>query len=155
VKIEEGVCRGNVVYHSYVKKSKKEIKQQMDEVKRKRDLKQERKRVQDANVQRKQEAKEAKEQAREDKKKTRFADEDDNDSDEKEVDGETKAKAKKGAPKKAEEKFEDFGDVDFDESKDARAMPKKQPGLTVVKASAKSFGSVLGKRKPRGAAVRK
>jgi len=27
VKIEEGVCRGNVVYHSYVKKSKKEIKE--------------------------------------------------------------------------------------------------------------------------------
>ena len=53
VKIEEGVCRGNVVYHSYVKKSKKEIKEQMDEIKKKRDLKNERKRVQDENVQRK------------------------------------------------------------------------------------------------------
>jgi ribosome biogenesis protein SSF1/2 len=27
VKIEEGLCRGNVVYHAYVNKSKKEIKQ--------------------------------------------------------------------------------------------------------------------------------
>lgn len=27
VKIEEGVCRGNVVYHSYISKSKAEIKQ--------------------------------------------------------------------------------------------------------------------------------
>jgi ribosome biogenesis protein SSF1/2 len=53
VKIEEGVCRGNVVYHSYVKKSKKEIKEQMDDIKKKRDLKNERKRVQDENVQRK------------------------------------------------------------------------------------------------------
>lgn len=50
VKIEEGVCRGNVVYHSYVKKSKKEIKEQMDDIKKKRDLKNERKRVQDENV---------------------------------------------------------------------------------------------------------
>ena len=50
VKIEEGVCRGNVVYHSYVKKSKKEIKEQMDEIKKKRDLKNERKRIQDENV---------------------------------------------------------------------------------------------------------
>lgn len=53
VKIEEGVCRGNVVYHAYVKKSKKEIKEQFDEVKRKRDLKAERKRIQDENVKRK------------------------------------------------------------------------------------------------------
>ena len=27
VKIEEGLCRGNVVHHAYVNKSKKEIKQ--------------------------------------------------------------------------------------------------------------------------------
>lgn len=26
IKIEEGVCRGNVVFHNYIKKSKKEIK---------------------------------------------------------------------------------------------------------------------------------
>jgi ribosome biogenesis protein SSF1/2 len=45
IKIEEGVCRGNVVYHSYVKLSKGEIKAQMDELKKKRDLKSERKRI--------------------------------------------------------------------------------------------------------------
>ena len=47
MKIEEGLARGNVVYHRFVKKSKKEIKEQMDEIKRKRELKAERKRVQD------------------------------------------------------------------------------------------------------------
>lgn len=45
VKIEEGVCRGNVVFHSYVKKSKKEIKEQMDDLKKKRELKSERKKL--------------------------------------------------------------------------------------------------------------
>ena len=50
VKIEEGVCRGNVVYHSYVKKSKKEIKEQMDLIKNKRELKAQRKRIQEENV---------------------------------------------------------------------------------------------------------
>ncbi|MFN9909085.1 MAG: hypothetical protein ACK56F_23680 [bacterium] len=44
VKIEEGLCRGNVVFHKYVKKTKKEIKEQMDEIKKKRELKAERKR---------------------------------------------------------------------------------------------------------------
>lgn len=73
IKIEEGVCRGNVVFHSYVKKSKKEIKEQMDGIKRKRDLKNERKRIQDENVQRKLNEKEAKEQVKEEKKKARFA----------------------------------------------------------------------------------
>jgi ribosome biogenesis protein SSF1/2 len=68
VKIEEGVCRGNVVFHSYVKKSKKEIKEQMDDIRKKRDLKNERKRVQDENVQRKQQEKEAKEQVKEEVK---------------------------------------------------------------------------------------
>lgn len=57
VKIEEGVCKGNVVFHSYVKKSKKEIKEQMDELKKKRELKAERKRIQDENVKRKQQEK--------------------------------------------------------------------------------------------------
>jgi len=38
VKIEEGICRGKAVYHSYGK-SKKEIKEQMDELKKKRELK--------------------------------------------------------------------------------------------------------------------
>jgi ribosome biogenesis protein SSF1/2 len=114
VKIEEGVCRGNVVYHSYVKKSKKEIKEQMDEIKKKRDLKNERKRVQDENVQRKQQEKEAKEQVKEDKKKIRFA----------EAGGESDEEIKV-VPAKKPQKVEEYGDVDFDESKDARAMPKQ------------------------------
>ena len=45
LKIEEGVCRGNVVFHQFVKKSKKEIKEQMDSLKKKRDLKAERKKI--------------------------------------------------------------------------------------------------------------
>lgn len=45
IKIEEGVCRGNVVFHSYVKKSKGEIKKQMDDLKKKRELKAERKKI--------------------------------------------------------------------------------------------------------------
>ena len=43
VKIEEGLGRGNVVFHKFIKKTKKEIKEQMDEVKKKRELKQQRK----------------------------------------------------------------------------------------------------------------
>jgi len=42
-KIEEGFCRGNVVYHSVVKMSKGEIKKQMDSLKSKRELKEKRK----------------------------------------------------------------------------------------------------------------
>ena len=53
IKIEEGVARGNVVFHSYIQKSKGEIKEQMDEIKKKRELKQERKRIQEENVKRK------------------------------------------------------------------------------------------------------
>lgn len=64
VKIEEGVCRGNVVFHAYVKKSKAEIKAQSDEVKKKRELKAERKRIQDENVKRKQEEKAAKDKGK-------------------------------------------------------------------------------------------
>jgi ribosome biogenesis protein SSF1/2 len=60
VKIEEGLCRGNVVFHAFVKKSKKEIKTQMDSLKNKRDLKAERKKVQDENVKKKQLAKDIK-----------------------------------------------------------------------------------------------
>lgn len=44
VKIEEGICRGNVVHHEYIKKSPAEIKKQLDAVKNKRDLKEKRKR---------------------------------------------------------------------------------------------------------------
>lgn len=96
VKIEEGLCRGNVVYHSYVKLSKGEIKAQMDELKRKRELKAERKRIQDANVKRKQD-----EAAAKAGKKVEFAE-----------------------PKEEEQP----SDVDFDEAKDVRALPKKVIG---------------------------
>jgi len=44
-KIQEGLCRGNVVMHSLVSKSKGEIKKQMDDLKKKRELKAERKRI--------------------------------------------------------------------------------------------------------------
>jgi len=39
VKIEEGVCKGNVVHHEYVNRTPAEIKKQMDGLKNKRDLK--------------------------------------------------------------------------------------------------------------------
>lgn len=93
VKIEEGLGRGNVVYHAFVKKSKKEIKEQMDEVKRKRELKAERKRVQEENVKRKQEEKAG-------------------------------GKGVKFEEVPAEEAQEE--NVEYDEGKDARAMPKKK-----------------------------
>lgn len=43
VKIEEGLCRGNVNFHAYINKSKAEIKQQLDSLKSKRELKEKRK----------------------------------------------------------------------------------------------------------------
>ena len=39
IKIEEGLCRGNVVMHAFVQRSKAEIKSQMDTLKKKRELK--------------------------------------------------------------------------------------------------------------------
>lgn len=45
VKIEEGFCRGNVVFHSLVDKSKAEIRKNLDAVKNKRELKEKRKKV--------------------------------------------------------------------------------------------------------------
>jgi ribosome biogenesis protein SSF1/2 len=53
VKIEEGVCKGNVVYHEYIKRSPAEIKKQIDGIKNKRDLKEKRKKDQDENVRKK------------------------------------------------------------------------------------------------------
>lgn len=44
VKIEEGVCRGNVVHHSYIDRTPAEIKKQLDSLKNKRELKEKRKR---------------------------------------------------------------------------------------------------------------
>lgn len=57
VKIEEGVCRGNVVYHEHIKRTPGEIKKQMDSLKNKRDLKEKRKKEQEENVRRKLEKK--------------------------------------------------------------------------------------------------
>ena len=53
VKIEEGICRGNVVHHEFIKKTPAEIKKQLDGVKNKRELKEKRKREQEENVRKK------------------------------------------------------------------------------------------------------
>ena len=45
VKIQEGFCRGNVVFHSLIQKSKSEIKKQLDSLKGKRELKEKRKKI--------------------------------------------------------------------------------------------------------------
>lgn len=55
VKIEEGLCRGNVVYHAFQTKSPKEIKKQLDSLKNKRELKEARKKQQEENVAKKKE----------------------------------------------------------------------------------------------------
>ena len=44
IKIEEGFCRGNVVFHSIIKMSKAEIIKQSESLKSKRELKEKRKR---------------------------------------------------------------------------------------------------------------
>jgi len=49
-KIEEGICRGNVVYHSHISMAPGQVKKQLDSLKNKRDLKEKRKREQNANV---------------------------------------------------------------------------------------------------------
>ncbi|KAI8381117.1 Brix domain-containing protein [Radiomyces spectabilis] len=58
IKVENGLCSGEVLYHRYVKKTKQEIKEH--EAKRQRTLREkaERKRQQEENVQRKQQEKE-------------------------------------------------------------------------------------------------
>lgn len=107
VKIEEGVCRGNVVFHSFIKKSKGEIKEQMDELKKKRELKAARKKQQEENVRRKQEEKDLKEG----KKKVGFGEQED-------------------AQEVEEVEQEDYEDVDIDEQKDRRAQrsfTKREP----------------------------
>jgi hypothetical protein len=53
-----------------------------------------------------------------------------------------------GVTKEVEE-FEDFGDVDFDGAKDARAMPKQQKGLQLVKDKKVPTGAILGKKRAR------
>lgn len=112
VKIEEGVCRGNVVYHAYVKKSKKEIKEQFDDVKKKRDLKAERKRIQDENVKRKQAEKDAKEATK--KGYTKENENDDEDESEDEDGFSSKKRDKKGKGKKSvgfKDNNEEYNDI--------------------------------------------
>jgi len=53
VKIEENFCRGNVVFHKYIKLDRGEIKKQMDALKSKRELKASRKKLQEANIKKK------------------------------------------------------------------------------------------------------
>ena len=43
IKIEEGLCRGNVVFHALKRKTPAEVKKQLDSLKNKRDLKEKRK----------------------------------------------------------------------------------------------------------------
>ncbi len=52
-KIEEGFLKGNVIFHSYMNKSKKEVKDMMEKIKLKRKIKKERKMEQEQNVQKK------------------------------------------------------------------------------------------------------
>lgn len=56
-KIQEGYNEGNVVYHAYNDKSKKEIQKTMSGIKEKRVAKEARKKEQEANVQKKEEEK--------------------------------------------------------------------------------------------------
>lgn len=72
VKIEEGLCRGNVNFHAYIKKTKAEIKQQADGLKGKRELKAQRKKEQEENVAKKAELKAKRE--KEDEKEAAEAD---------------------------------------------------------------------------------
>jgi ribosome biogenesis protein SSF1/2 len=59
-KIEEGFLKGNVVYHSVIKKSKKDIKELMEKLKLKNKLKKQRKMEQEKNVDKKEKEEEAK-----------------------------------------------------------------------------------------------
>ena len=55
IKIEEGLCRGNVVYHDHIKKSPADVKKQIDSLKNKRELKAKRKAIEEENVRKKKE----------------------------------------------------------------------------------------------------
>ncbi len=54
-KIEEGFLKGNVTFHSYLKKSKKEIRELMEKIKLKKKTKKERKMEQEQNIAKKRE----------------------------------------------------------------------------------------------------
>lgn len=64
-KIEEGFLKGNVTFHSYMKKTKKDIKEMMEKIKIKKKLKKERKAAQDSNVQKKKDERPEEEKERE------------------------------------------------------------------------------------------
>lgn len=53
IKIVEGFCRGNVVYHAYQTRTAAEIRKQIDSIKSNRELKEKRKKIQEENVKRK------------------------------------------------------------------------------------------------------
>jgi ribosome biogenesis protein SSF1/2 len=53
IKIEEGICKGNVVHHEFIKLTPAQIKKQADSLKNKRELKEARKKEQEENVRRK------------------------------------------------------------------------------------------------------
>lgn len=59
-KIEEGICEGKTLYHSYVEKSKSEVKDTEKRHQQRKSLKEQRRKEQEENVQRKKEAQEGK-----------------------------------------------------------------------------------------------
>lgn len=66
-KIEEGFLKGNILFHSVMKKSKKEIKEMMEKLKEKRKLKKARKEAQATNVSKKKEGMTEEEKEKEEK----------------------------------------------------------------------------------------
>lgn len=73
IKIQEGFCKGNVVYHSIVEKSKKEILEQSREINKRRKEKEERKKIQEKNVKAKLDKKEQEKVKSKEAHKVRFA----------------------------------------------------------------------------------
>ena len=94
VKIEEGLCRGNVVYHAHQTKTPAEIKKQLDSLKSKKELKEKRKRIQEENVRRKAEKKQQGEKEELGEKYEFEKDEEGNDQAEANVDDDKDTKAK-------------------------------------------------------------
>lgn len=65
-KVEEGLCGGKVMWHEYINKSNKEVKEQEKSWEQKRKVKEERKRVQKENVEKKKKARGADEKSKKD-----------------------------------------------------------------------------------------
>jgi ribosome biogenesis protein SSF1/2 len=57
MKIQEGFCEGNVIYHAYMEKTKEQVKETGARIKKRTDEKMKRKMEQDANVEKKKKAK--------------------------------------------------------------------------------------------------